>query len=127
MLTTSRVLLSDVAEHAAQMKTKLLLLVGQICNALLVSPALHLALVHLDPAVLQQRLHLLFSQPGLLLHLGLQRLHLDRPGTALCINAQFSLDISFLFLTYKLLFFRENKCFYLGIMSPHPSISFIQT
>ena len=70
------------------MKIKLLLLVGQICNALVVSVLLHLALVHLDPAVLQQRLHLLFSQPGLLLHLGLQRLHLDSPGTVLCINSQ---------------------------------------
>ena len=82
--------------HAAPMKTKLLLLVGQICNALVVSLVLHLALVHLDPAVFQQRLHLLLSQPGLLLHLGLQRLHLDSPGTVLCINSQLSQDNSFI-------------------------------
>ena len=79
--------------HAAPMKTKLLLLVGQICNALVVSLVLHLALVPLDPAVFHQSLHLLLSQ---LLHLGLQRLHLDSPGTVLCINSQLSQDNSFI-------------------------------
>ena len=54
------------------------LLVSESSDAVLVSLVLNLSFFYVDPAVLQQRLHLLLGQTGLLLHLSLQCLHLDR-------------------------------------------------
>lgn len=53
------------------------LLVGEGCDSVLVTLVLYLSLLLMNASVLQQRLHLFFSQPRLLLQLSLQRLHLD--------------------------------------------------
>ncbi len=60
------------------------LLVCEGRDSVVVTLVLYLSLLLMNASVLQQRLHLFFSQPRLLLQLSLQRLHLAIQHRASC-------------------------------------------